>query len=229
MMQGSIDFGGGAISATKGKLVLVRLAADGSHLFSRAYGPDSNLNAFNAIVFDADGNLIASGIVNKPSVIDFGGGVVAGATDQSGVWLAKWNPQMVATWARLITTPAGQAVQSTELAVDAQGNVLLPGSFEGHIDFGDGPVDGNPNLFFAKYRPDGSFLSKKTFGFIADTASCNILASIKGSVAGDGSVVLLGYASARGTLDLGGGAISLQPSWCDPGGGAKYLFARYEP
>jgi hypothetical protein len=105
--------------------------------------------------------------------------------------------------------PAGEAIwalgfgdalpqQGAAIAADADGNVLVAGTFQGTVELG-GPTmtsAGGDDLFVAKLDGDGSHLSSKRFG------DSNIQRATALAVDSDGNVGLGG--EFTGTLGLGG-------------------------
>jgi len=95
------------------------------------------------------------------------------------------------------TTQAAGAV-----SVDASGNVIVTGNFNGAVDFGGGALlsAGNNDIFVAKLGSDGSHLWSKRFGD-GDIQEAHAVA-----VDASGNVIVAG--NFYGTVDLGGGALT---------------------
>ena len=102
------------------------------------------------------------------------------------------------TWA----DRAGDVVDQTALgvAVDAQGNVLVAGSFHGTIDWGGGPLvsAGGSDIFLVKLDSAGKHVWSKRFGDAADQSATAVAVGATGDVWITGSVI--------GAVDFGGGA-----------------------
>lgn len=98
---------------------------------------------------------------------------------------------------------------STSVAIDSRGNVLVGGMFAGTVDFGSGPrtPPGMPNVNFwspyvAKYSPDGALVWVLTFqGFTLNQDG----RGVRLAVTPDDGVVLSG--AYHGALDLGKGPL----------------------
>jgi hypothetical protein len=236
-LDGTGDFGGGSLTGHS-KALVVKLAPDGTHRFSQAYGPDGLGLGTGYIKYDADGSLYLSGMLAVNNNVDFGNGVIAKSGTESnsggGSWLVKLDANMVAQWART-TAPAVKADGInfiTGIAVDPSKNVTIVGWFNGSIDLGDGPntfTGYQSGAYFAKYLPDGGFVRKRLFEVTGATPTCNVYASVGGTNSLDqgGGAIITGTFS--GTLDLGGGPQTAQPGWCAPDGGAQLFMAHYEP
>ncbi|MCA9621404.1 MAG: hypothetical protein KC731_20425, partial [Myxococcales bacterium] len=79
-LDGSIDFGGGAIATTSRDAIVVRFHQSGAHLWSHAFGAGGSERA-QAVAVDTQGRIVVAGSFTQ--AVDFGGGVigVAGASD----------------------------------------------------------------------------------------------------------------------------------------------------
>ncbi|MBN1207018.1 MAG: hypothetical protein JXB05_19190 [Myxococcaceae bacterium] len=127
----------------------------------------------------------------------------------NSIALTKLTPSGEVLWERSLrdipSTPgSGSAMMPTALDVDAAGNVLISGSFEGSQDFGGGArASPLPAAFLAWYGANG--------GYLADTyypPSGLPSASSRGMAGFDpqGNALLGG--SFRGTVDFGSGPLS---------------------
>ncbi|MBK7049172.1 MAG: hypothetical protein IPH48_22235 [bacterium] len=102
------------------------------------------------------------------------------------------------------------------IAVDAAGNMIVAGVFEGAIDFGGGPLTcvSDIDVFIAKFGPDGAHLWSRRFG---GTGSQSFPAI---AVDDAGQVFLAGM--LHGAVDFGGGAL------VDAGDGDAFV-AKFTP
>jgi hypothetical protein len=103
-------------------------------------------------------------------------------------------------WAKAAGDAAAQAVSG--VAVDAQGNTLLVGTFTGTIDLGNGPLAsaGGTDIFLAKLDASGATLWSKRFGDAADQAGTAVAVDDVGTAYITGSV--------KGTVDFGLGPLT---------------------
>ncbi|WP_437615923.1 hypothetical protein WMF20_19920 [Sorangium sp. So ce834] len=94
------------------------------------------------------------------------------------------------------------------LAVDARGNILLTGTFDGTVDFGGGPLvsTGNMDAFVLKLDPLGNHLWSRRFGDVS--AVPDLQAGI--AIAADASGNILVGGHFGGTTDFGGGPVNAQ-------------------
>jgi hypothetical protein len=104
------------------------------------------------------------------------------------------------TWAKR----AGDAGDQTALgvALDAQGNVFVTGSFHGTVDWGGGPLvsAGGSDIFLVKLDPTGKFLWSKRFGDASDQSAAAVAVNAAGDVWITGSII--------GNVDFGTGMLS---------------------
>ncbi|MGD8414140.1 MAG: T9SS type A sorting domain-containing protein [Candidatus Latescibacterota bacterium] len=195
--RGTADFGGGPVtSAGDHDLFLVKLAANGAHLWSRRYG-GALMDLGRAVAVDSWGNVYATG--SFQGAVDFGGGALASA-GYHDVFVLKLDAGGNHVWSRR----AGGAVNDygNGIAVGSGGDVLLTGEFRGTVDFGGGPLTsaGNEDVFVVRYDTGGEHLWSRRFGDPYFAQSGFDVAS-----GADGGVVVAGW--FWGTIDLGGGTM----------------------
>jgi len=131
----AIDFGGRALSAPGGENVnifLVKFDPNGNHLWSQSFG-DGNTELTSSVAVDASENIVWTGHFGQ--TIDFGGGVLT-STSVYDMFLAKFDPDGIHVWSESYGNTGLEL--STHVAVDASGNVVVAGRFNGTVDFGDG-------------------------------------------------------------------------------------------
>jgi hypothetical protein len=132
--EGVVSYGGAPLTATETKadLVLSKHSPEGNPIWSLRAGDSSNQYASKLIV-DASGNLIL--LARIYGNIDFGGGSLAskGAGDLLVVKLDKDGKHI---WSKVFGDKDPERAE--RVVVDAQGDVLLTGTFTSKIDFGGG-------------------------------------------------------------------------------------------
>lgn len=132
-LAGTVDFGGGPLTATipNDAFVAVLAAADGAHVRSVAFHGVGNQSA-PAIVPVDDGYLLG-GALDAPT--DFAGGTTA--TTSAGGFVARFDTAGVVVWSRFFGTGGMAGVSALAL----RGSVLaVAGDSFVPIDFGRGPV-----------------------------------------------------------------------------------------
>ncbi len=102
-------------------------------------------------------------------------------------------------WNQRFGNPAEQLIQS--LAVDADGNIIVAGDFEGSINLGGDWLHslGDKDIFIAKFDPDGNHLWSDSFGSTEDQI-------VRGVSVLSGGHILLGGAF-RNQINFGGGTL----------------------
>ena len=170
--DGTVDFGGGPITALNSDVVIVKLDASGGHVWSKRFG-DSLGQLPNAIAVDSSDNVLVTGIFG--GTLDFGCGPMSGP-GLNPVFLAKLDPAGNCLWSK---SAGGNVFQTTNsVATDPAGNVFLAGQFDGSIDFGGGPLTsaGMNDIMLAKFDPSGAHLWSKRFGNATGNENCRSIA-----------------------------------------------------
>ncbi|MDI1478385.1 SBBP repeat-containing protein [Polyangium sp. y55x31] len=210
---GTVDFGDGPTVGTgMPDAILVKLSANGSTLWSHRFG-DSGKQFGQSVAVDPGDHVIMSG--EFQGTVDFGDGLVvsAGAHD---LFVVKFNPTGELEWYRRVGDASDQS--SISVAADGAGAVLLTGSFEGGIDFGDTLLvsAGLTDAFVAKLDPAGNALWSLRMGDEATQAGTGITADPEGNVFVAGKM--------WGTIALGNASVTTT------GDGASDMFvARFSP
>ena len=204
-VAGSVDFGGGPLSAAtvSDDVAIVKLDPSGNHLWSRRFG--SSATEGGAVIVDPVGNIVLSMSgydgSSPPVPVDLGGGPLLNLA-----LLAKFDPAGKHLWSK------GVGALGTVVA-DAAGNLLMTGPCWGNVDFGSGvlkcPGTDQADVYLAKFDPAGTSVWSRRFGDAQFQQSGFAI----GILAGTGDVALLGQFS--GMLDFGGGAIPTSTSSID--------------
>ena len=141
-------------------LFLACFAPDGSLTWARTITGPSVIGLGSLAA--AGGDLVATMMINGP--VDFGGGPEAVKTDValkgwSGV-VARYGPTGNLAYHRILGDTADSNVQPYNVVADANGNLLLGGSFHGSVDFGGGPLvtAADSAAFFVKLGAAGDQL-----------------------------------------------------------------------
>jgi hypothetical protein len=170
--EGTVVFGDGEANETT-------LVSSGfADLFVAKYGPNGQLlwatqaggtdfDAGDGIAVDADGNILVTGDFADSAI--FGDGeanettlVSAGSID---LFVAKYAPSGLLLWAKQAGGAGFLSDGGADIALDADGNSTVTGSFAESAVFGDGEANettlvsaGSNDLFVAKYAPSGQLL-----------------------------------------------------------------------
>ncbi|WP_437779311.1 hypothetical protein [Sorangium sp. So ce1097] len=191
--DGALDFGGGPLANAGGKdIFVVKLRADGDHVWSARFGGAGDQEGITATLDDF-GDLFVAG--NFEGSVDFGDGplVSAGGTD---VFVAKWSSDGDLLWSHRFGGPGDDRVARAPHTVGS--DLVITGSFEETIDFGGGPLvsAGGKDVFVAKLGDAGEHLFSHRYGGPADQEGHAVA-----TVGFAGHVLLTG--SFEGSIDLG--------------------------
>jgi hypothetical protein len=155
-------------------LITARLVGQSNYEWSVGVGGVATDAGYD-VFFDNAGNVYNAGIFLDS--VDFDGGsnelnlFSPGSFD---IYISKHDALGNFLWVKQIGGTFNQFV--TEMIQDAQGNILITGTFEGTVDFdpSDGinsvTSQGGRDIFLVKLDADGNFIYAKTYGGIgADT------------------------------------------------------------
>jgi hypothetical protein len=191
---GSVDFGGGALTATGGDdIYLAKYSASGAHLWSQRFGNTGDDHGLS-VCADTSGNVIVTG--HYTFAVDFGGGPLP-AVGGDEVFLAKYDASGAHVWSRGFAGASDQ--QGRSASVDAAGNVFLTGTFVTGLDVGGGALSwvGQRDIFLAAFDPSGGHVWSQGFGDAGEDEGLGISADASGNVHATGFF--------NGTVDFGGG------------------------
>lgn len=189
----TIDFGGPTLEGTGGPdIFLAKLAATGSHIWSRRIGV-ANDKAGQTVFTDKDGNaVLLAGFTGSVSLDSFGH---LNSTGGSDVLIAKFARNGDCKWAQSFGGSTGEL--DYKGAIDSAGNIVIAGFFSGRIVLGQGRhvSAGAHDIFVAKLDGDtGEPLWLHRFGGGAYDASYAL------ALDRDGAIVLAGL--FQGTINF---------------------------
>ncbi|MDI1483576.1 hypothetical protein [Polyangium sp. y55x31] len=159
--QGTVDLGGGPLTASLQDAFVTKLSPDGNHLWTRQ-GVSTGGAVPWAIATDALGNVVVTG--GFTGTLDFGGGPVT-SKGLGDVFLVKLGPTGDVLWTK--SFGESNPFQSSDqhgwgVACDGAGNVLLSALLtNADADFGGGYIKGLGAL--VKFDPSGQHLWSKAF------------------------------------------------------------------
>ncbi len=198
-INGSANFGGGALNGNNVDVVVVKLDKNGGHLWSHAYG-NGNLQGGHGVVVDGNGNVIVVGYLNGS--VNFGGGAVGPAG--SSIFILKLDQNGNHVWSKTFGSTQNE-LKTHRVAVDAAGNVFIGGGKRGSVNFGGGALPTNAgagiyDAFIAKFDSSGNHVWSKSFGDGNEQWVSDLVADK------DGNVIAVG--SFLGSINFGGGAMN---------------------
>ena len=158
-LRGPIDFGGGlATNAGEWDAALVKLDADGKHVFTKTFG-DASFQLIKSVATDAEGNIFVGGLFEGG--IDFGNGEIR--AEGRDLFLAKFDPTGAPRWARSFALIDADWDDATpRIATDPAGGLVVTGDFVDAIDLGGGQILREANaIFFARYDAAGNHVESR--------------------------------------------------------------------
>lgn len=196
--DGSVDFGGGALTATAGgtDVFVAEFDASGNHIWSNSFG-DAAAQGVPFVTADASGNVLVTGYFWGS--IDFGGGVLS-SVGLYDMFLAKFDGSGTHLWSKRFGD--GSTEQPWDLATDASGGVVVAGHFMGGIDFGGGTLTsaGGEDIFLVKLDAAGNHVWSRRFGDTSGQYAYGVAIDDAGAVTATGFI--------RGSVDFGGGTLT---------------------
>jgi hypothetical protein len=128
---------------------LAKYNGSGANLWARSSGGPMADSA-KGVTVDAENNPLITGQVLAS--VDFGAGWVGVGTGKPA-YVAKYSPTGTYIWSSVATEDG--ISYGTSLASDAQGNIVMAGSFSYLADFGDGVLNspwGTMHGFLVRYK-----------------------------------------------------------------------------
>jgi hypothetical protein len=212
--QENVNFGGGALasaSPTTFDIFVLKLDANGNHVFSRRFGDVGNDQA-RGIAVDRSGNAYVAGLFS--GTVDFG----LGAATAQGIdaFALKMTTSGTTSWTK--TFGGTGSDNAVDVAVDSTANVYVTGFFRGTADFGGGAVtsQGASDAFLTSYTTLGAYRWSRTAGAAAAANSNEQGNGVTADAAGNVAVT----GSYDNPVDFGGGALPHS-------GSADVFIARY--
>jgi len=178
-------------------IVLAKYSAAGDLQWSRLWSGSSYLYP-TAMVTDPVGAVIVAG--RFYGTVNFGGGPLSSVGGYS-LFLVKYSGSGQHLWSRAYG--GSGSIFPADLAMNAQGELLVAGYLSGTTDLGGGArtsVSNSKDIFLAKYAADGRHLWSKLYGGSGDDRATAVAVD---SVTGD--IVLTGW--FNGSIDFGSGAL----------------------
>ena len=194
---GTTDFGGGPVATDETPDIFVaKFDSLGVHQWSHVFAQVSLLiSQVRSVAIDASGSVVMVGAFYNE--INFGGNPID-SFDGPDAFAVKFDRNGTHTWSHSFGAGALHDNSAEDVAIDANGDIVMMGYFSGRLNFGGGVLQsaGATDVFLAKLTAAGLHVWSKRFGN-ANQQFGRLLA-----LDGLGSASIAG--SFRGTLNLGG-------------------------
>ena len=195
--SGTVDFGTGALSGGTGGAFLAKYAPDGTAVWSRVMSGTGNARVLG-IAVDRSGNVVTTGYL--VGSVNFGGGTLtsAGAYD---IFVAEYSATNGFVWAKRFGTSGNLgSQQGNGVAFDANGDVLVTGTFNTSITFGGATLStlgGGHGMFVTKLAgATGAHVWSKNLVSFSESFGSGV------TVDGGGNALAVGY--YKGSVIFGG-------------------------
>ncbi|MBI4955403.1 MAG: hypothetical protein HY908_25495 [Myxococcales bacterium] len=186
----TVDFGGGPLtSAGSEDVAVVKLDANGGHVWSKLFGAQSRERAAG-IGVDASGAVVFTGSFSTP--VDFGGGPLV-SNGGEDAFVVKLDASGAHAWSKRFGSRGQDDARG--LAVDALGHVAVTGEFTGHGIFDGQSLEsaGERDTFIALLDPGGAVVWSKRFGSSTSEWAGDV------AIGGGGGVVATGAFHGKAT------------------------------
>jgi hypothetical protein len=168
----------------------------------QSFGPMFGAATSVGIAVDPNFNVLLSGSLSGNVQLGAKVTLTTPATDSAWWFMAQFDPSGNATWGKLFGDPGFHyGASSLNIAVDAQGNVILTGAGQGTMNFGGAPLTMNgTDAVLAKFDSTGAHLWSNRFGDAKNQAGVAV-----STVFGSNRIVMAG--NAAGQIDFGKGPV----------------------
>ncbi len=160
--QGATDFGGTTLTAIGIDIFVAKYNSAGALQWVRQAGGSGAFNYGYGIAVDNGGNVYVTGYI--AAATDFSGTIVT-PVGNNDVFVAKYNSSGTFQWVKNAGA-AGKYSIGHGIAVDAVGNAVIAGEFQGTTNFGGITLTaiGNKDIFVASFNNAGTLLWVKQGG-----------------------------------------------------------------
>lgn len=158
---GSVDFGGGTLTATNVDGFALKLDSSGSYVWAK--GPLGGPNADGATGIAVRGTTVAL-VGSYSRSITVNGVTLMNSGTQQG-YLVEWGTD--GSDGLVKAFPGSYNTQPVGVALDSSNNIIVVGNFNQTANFGGGDVTSDNNsldVFLVKYSATGAYLFQKILG-----------------------------------------------------------------
>lgn len=178
-LNGSIDFGGGLLTASPDPAIenifIAAFNQQGAHLWSHSFAhtiPNESFGITDVAIDDNDNTTIIGSFSKSIQFITNPNTQNLSAAGQTDIFVAHFDPTGILLWANAYGNTDFETPHALDVTPD--GSLLLTGAFRNTIEFNGHtlPSTGNESIFITKLSPSGQFIWARAFG-----QNQNILAS----------------------------------------------------
>jgi len=163
ILQGSMDFGGGAVTTgTSFSPFIAKLTSTGTYVWAKLFNNNVNYGnkAFGVVVNSSDDAFVLG---ENAENIDFGGGhVLTNSRQKANIWIAKFSKDTGACLWAVGSTSTASEVTAPTLAIDTAGNLVVAGTFVANITWSGTTLTSATfdaaNTFVGKFSPGNGAL-----------------------------------------------------------------------
>jgi hypothetical protein len=193
--RGEIDFGPGPVATTDSGTdgFVVKLAADGTHLWSQFFGGNSDEVA-RSIAIDGDGNVTMVGYFQGEALV--ADELYDSEGDRDGLVAKLDGDDGSVLWSQAFGDVRLQRTQ--EAVIDSADNIIFVGRTEGDVDYGGGvrEVDSGGAMFVVKLDSEGGHVWSQHLAGDSDAGGYGV------AVDSRDRIIITGF--YEGTFSLGG-------------------------
>ncbi len=209
----SITFGAGepnetTLSDPDGRVIydqvfIAKYAPDGTLHWARSVTGSQN-RLGRGVAVDPTGNALVTGTFLGSATFGVGEPNETTLTGRYAMFIAQYAPDGSLRWAR--SAGVTSVVEGLSIAADAAGNALVTGHFNGSTTFGAGeanettltvPSFSGPDIFVAKYDPNGSLIWARSAGGSSSDGGRGV------AVDAGGNALVTGYYLGSATFGAG--------------------------
>jgi hypothetical protein len=169
--SGSTNFGGTILTPFGIDIFVAKYNSAGILQWVKQAGGAGAFNYGYGIAVDGSANVYVTGYI--AAATDFGGTILT-PVGNNDVFIAKYNSAGAFQWAKNAGAPSKYTV-GRGIAIDAAGNVVITGDFQGVTNFGGITLTaiGTVDIFIASYNNAGILLWVKQGGAVSKTNAGN--------------------------------------------------------
>jgi len=198
--SGASDFGGGRRTCANGSgemFVAKYAGANGAYRWDKTVDSTGFSGGYGVAADPNNGDLVVTGPFSGTA--DFGTGSIS-TSGGTAIFVARFSGSGGSIWTKSYGGSPSCTDVGSGVAIDAVGRIAVTGQITSMVDFGGGWLIGNgtANYFAVTLTSSGQYLWAK-----------RVLPAIGNAAAFDSSLRLITVGQCGGSVDFGGGTVSL--------------------